>query len=148
RTRRMSTTDRCHPAGGRPLACHLVARRGRSRTTIGSDHCRPIRRRTVTQPSRQCHSKLRASVSSVTWPTVIGQLIDNTDLPAQYTDWAMDQIMSDAATPAQLAGFAVALRAKGETAAEISGMADAMLRHAHTVEMPTRAVDIVGTGGD
>jgi len=87
-------------------------------------------------------------VSSVTWPTVIGQLIDNTDLPAQYTDWAMDQIMSDAATPAQLAGFAVALRAKGETAAEISGMADAMLRHAHTVEMPTRAVDIVGTGGD
>ena len=87
-------------------------------------------------------------MSSVTWPIVIGELIDNTDLPAHYTAWAMDQIMSDAATPAQMAGFAVALRAKGETAAEISGMADAMLRHAHTIEMRTRAVDIVGTGGD
>lgn len=87
-------------------------------------------------------------MSSVTWPTVIGELINNTDLPEDYTAWAMDQVMSDAATPAQLAGFAVALRAKGETAAEIAGMADAMLRHAHTVEVDAKAVDIVGTGGD
>lgn len=85
---------------------------------------------------------------SLTWPTVIGELINNTDLAAEHTAWAMDQIMSDAATPAQMAGFVVALRAKGETPAEISGMADAMLRHAHTVEVDNRAVDIVGTGGD
>lgn len=87
-------------------------------------------------------------MSSVTWPTVIGELINKTDLPEEYTAWAMDQVMSDAATSAQLAGFAVALRAKGETAAEIAGMADAMLRHAHTVEVDSKAVDIVGTGGD
>lgn len=87
-------------------------------------------------------------MSSVTWPTVIGELINRTDLPEEYTAWAMDQVMSDAATPAQLAGFAVALRAKGETASEIAGMADAMLRHAHTVDVDSKAVDIVGTGGD
>jgi anthranilate phosphoribosyltransferase len=56
--------------------------------------------------------------------------------------------MSGTATPAQIAGFAVALRAKGETPAEISGMADAMLAHSRRVHVGRRAVDIVGTGGD
>jgi len=62
----------------------------------------------------------------------------------------MDQVMSGAATPAQVAGFAVALRAKGETPDEIAGMARAMLAHARRVELDDglRAVDIVGTGGD
>ena len=40
----------------------------------------------------------------------------------------MDQVLAGEATPAQLAGFLVALRAKGETAAEITGLAEAMLR--------------------
>ncbi|PXY21703.1 anthranilate phosphoribosyltransferase [Prauserella sp. PE36] len=83
-----------------------------------------------------------------TWPSVLGRLIDGTDLSEADTEWAMDQIMSGAATPAQIGGFAVALRAKGETAAEISGMARAMLSYAHRVELADRAVDIVGTGGD
>src|SRR5664279_6030590 len=60
----------------------------------------------------------------------------------------MDKIMTGEATPAQLAGFAVALRAKGETAAEVSGLVDSMLAHAVRVSVPGRAVDIVGTGGD
>nr|WP_132427402.1 anthranilate phosphoribosyltransferase [Pseudonocardia endophytica] len=70
------------------------------------------------------------------------------DIALEDAAWAMDQAFSGEASPAQLAGFLVALRAKGETAAEISGMADAMLAHALRVEVPGRAVDVVGTGGD
>lgn len=83
-----------------------------------------------------------------TWPGLLDQLISGSDLSERDTAWAMDQIMSGAATPAQIGGFAVALRAKGETAAEISGMAEAMLAHARRVRVDTHAVDIVGTGGD
>ena len=52
------------------------------------------------------------------------------------------------ATPAQIAGFAVALRSKGETQAEMQGLVDAMYRHAAPMEVEGRVVDIVGTGGD
>nr|WP_255426459.1 anthranilate phosphoribosyltransferase [Pseudonocardia sp. C8] len=70
------------------------------------------------------------------------------DVTAEESTWAMDQVFAGEATPAQLAGFLVALRSKGETPAEISGMADAMLAHALRVTVPGRAVDVVGTGGD
>jgi anthranilate phosphoribosyltransferase len=83
-----------------------------------------------------------------TWPVLLHQLIAGTNLSKQDTEWAMDQVMKGEATPVQIAGFAVALRAKGETPAEISGMADAMLAHALLVDVAGRAVDIVGTGGD
>lgn len=85
---------------------------------------------------------------SHSWPELLTQLIARTDLSERDTAWAMDQVMTGSATPAQIAGFAVALRAKGETPAEISGMAEAMLAHAKLVEVDVRAVDIVGTGGD
>ncbi|OLT46983.1 anthranilate phosphoribosyltransferase [Saccharomonospora sp. CUA-673] len=83
-----------------------------------------------------------------TWPTVLSRLIERADLSESETAWAMDQIMSDAASPSQIGGFAVGLRAKGETPAEIAGMAYAMLTHARTLDIDFRAVDIVGTGGD
>lgn len=82
------------------------------------------------------------------WPVLIDQLIAGTDLTAEDTGWAMGQVMSGEATSAQIAGFAVALRAKGETPSEIIGLADTMLAHAHRVEVSGRAVDVVGTGGD
>ncbi|MBN6041784.1 anthranilate phosphoribosyltransferase [Amycolatopsis sp. 195334CR] len=82
------------------------------------------------------------------WPVLLNQLIDGADLSARDTAWAMDQVMSGSATDAQVAGFAVALRAKGETSAEISGFAEAMLAHARRVHVDVAAVDIVGTGGD
>lgn len=56
--------------------------------------------------------------------------------------------MAGDATPAQIAGFVVALRAKGETPAEIEGLVTAMLAAAVTFEMPEPALDVVGTGGD
>ncbi|WP_028661696.1 anthranilate phosphoribosyltransferase [Saccharomonospora saliphila] len=83
-----------------------------------------------------------------TWPAVLTRLVDRADLSEEATAWAMDQVMSGTATPAQIGGFAVALRAKGESAAEIAGMARAMLAHARTVRLDVRTVDIVGTGGD
>ncbi len=87
-------------------------------------------------------------VAPVTWPGVIARLIRAEDLGAADTEWVMDRVLSAEATPAQLAGFLVALRAKGETPAEVAGLAAAMLRHARRVEVPGPAVDVVGTGGD
>lgn len=82
------------------------------------------------------------------WPILLSQLIAGADLDADDTAWAMDQVMVGAATPAQVAAFLVALRAKGETPAEIAGLAGGMLSHARRVCVPQRAIDIVGTGGD
>jgi anthranilate phosphoribosyltransferase len=60
----------------------------------------------------------------------------------------MDQIMRGEATDAQIAGFVVALRAKGETVEEITGLVRAMYEHANVIEVSGKTVDIVGTGGD
>ncbi|CAA9385878.1 MAG: Anthranilate phosphoribosyltransferase, partial [uncultured Pseudonocardia sp.] len=83
-----------------------------------------------------------------TWPALLGRLLRREDLDAGDTAWVMDRVLSAEATPAQLAGFLVALRGKGETAGEITGLAAAMLRHARRVDVPGRAMDVVGTGGD
>jgi anthranilate phosphoribosyltransferase len=83
-----------------------------------------------------------------TWASLFNQLIARVDLSGDDTLWAMDQIMSGSATNVQIAGFAMGMRAKGETPAEISGMAAAMLTHAKRVNVAGHAVDVVGTGGD
>ncbi|ANW22042.1 anthranilate phosphoribosyltransferase [Streptomyces clavuligerus] len=88
------------------------------------------------------------SVADLSWPRVLNALLDNDDLSADATAWAMDRILSGEATNAQIAGFAVALRAKGETVDEISGLVRTMYEHAHLIEVPGPSVDIVGTGGD
>ena len=82
------------------------------------------------------------------WPGLLTRLLDGEHLEGEDTAWVMDRIMSGDATSAQVAGFAVALRAKGETPAEVAGLVDSMLAHAMRVTVPVRAVDIVGTGGD
>lgn len=86
------------------------------------------------------------------WPTLISSLLDRQDISASFARAAMTNILSGAATPAQLIGFVVALRAKGETPEEISGLLDAVLDAATFVpldeDLRNRAVDIVGTGGD
>ena len=82
------------------------------------------------------------------WPTLLGQLIKGQSLAAEATAWAMGEIMEGAATPAQIAGFGVALRMKGETAEEVDGLASAMLRLAAPINIPGRLTDLVGTGGD
>jgi anthranilate phosphoribosyltransferase len=88
--------------------------------------------------------------SAPTWPALLNRLVARHDLSTADTAWAMDEMMSGAATPSQIGAFAVALRAKGETAAEVAGMAESMLAHARRVDLDLdlRAVDVVGTGGD
>lgn len=83
-----------------------------------------------------------------TWPALLTRLLAGDDLAQEDTAWVMDRVMNGEATSAQLAGFAVALRAKGETADEMAGLVTGMLAHAVRVDVPGRTVDIVGTGGD
>ena len=82
------------------------------------------------------------------WPALIRALIGGRALTAEQTAWAMNEIMEGAATPAQIAGFGVALRAKGETAEEMAGLAASMLAHATPITIPGPVTDLVGTGGD
>ncbi|MFI6337399.1 anthranilate phosphoribosyltransferase [Streptomyces sp. NPDC050535] len=82
------------------------------------------------------------------WPRLLNGLLDGRDLSADDTAWAMNLMMRGEATDAQIAGFAVALRAKGETVEEITGLVRMMYEHANVIEVPGRTVDIVGTGGD
>jgi anthranilate phosphoribosyltransferase len=82
------------------------------------------------------------------WPALIRALIGGRALTAEQTAWAMNEIMEGAASPAQIAGFGVALRAKGETAAEMAGLAASMLAHATPITIPGPVTDLVGTGGD
>jgi anthranilate phosphoribosyltransferase len=86
--------------------------------------------------------------SRTTWPALIGALAKGQALTADETAWAMNEIMEGAATPAQIAGFGIALRMKGETVAELTGLAQAMMEHASPISIPGRLVDLVGTGGD
>jgi len=83
-----------------------------------------------------------------TWPALLAALIKGEHLTAAEAAWAMSEIMDGAATPAQIAGFGVALRIKGETAGEVTGLAGAMLDHATPISIAGRSVDLVGTGGD
>lgn len=89
-----------------------------------------------------------AGASGRSWPALLRALIAGQDLGAEDTRWAMGQVMAGEATPVQLAGFLVALRAKGETVGELTGLVEEMLTHARRIEVPGRCVDIVGTGGD
>jgi anthranilate phosphoribosyltransferase len=79
----------------------------------------------------------------------ISRLCDGQDLTQAEAHDAMGEIMRGEATQAQIAGFLVALRAKGETADEIAGCAEAMRELVlHVRPRRTDLVDIVGTGGD
>ncbi|MGO4120884.1 anthranilate phosphoribosyltransferase [Arthrobacter sp. YAF16] len=93
-------------------------------------------------------SQASAQAVGKTWPRLIGALILGTNLSAGDTEWAMNSIMSGEATPAQVAGFLVALRAKGETVEELTGLVEAMIDSAKPIEIAGQKLDIVGTGGD
>jgi anthranilate phosphoribosyltransferase len=79
----------------------------------------------------------------------IGDLLAGRSLERARARAVMDEIMAGESTPAQIAGFLVALRAKGETADEIAGCAEAMRAHVLAVRPERRdLVDTAGTGGD
>lgn len=88
----------------------------------------------------------------MTWPQVLRALVAGSDLTAEQARWAMSTILAGNASDAQIAAFAMGLRAKGESPAEVRALVEVMLEHARIV--PTDAIadgivlDVVGTGGD
>ncbi|ORB22622.1 anthranilate phosphoribosyltransferase [Mycolicibacterium moriokaense] len=86
-----------------------------------------------------------------TWPQLLGRLTTGQALAPGQAGWAMDQIMTGTATPAQIAAFGVSMKMKRPTPAEVAELADTMLKHARLVPtetIGTETVDVVGTGGD
>ena len=81
------------------------------------------------------------------WSTVLRSLTQRIDLDRATATAAMGEILDGNATQAQIAGFIVALRMKGETPEELTGMVGAMLDRATPVVLtdPAGVVDIVGT---
>jgi anthranilate phosphoribosyltransferase len=86
--------------------------------------------------------------SPLNWPSILGKLLLKNDLERVEATWAMREIMTGDATEAQVGAFMMALRSKGETVAELSGLVDVMLQNAVILSTGPDAVDIVGTGGD
>ncbi|GAA1524019.1 anthranilate phosphoribosyltransferase [Nocardioides humi] len=84
----------------------------------------------------------------MTWPDVLGALVAGEDLTPAQSTWAMGEILGGEATPAQIAGFVVALRAKGESIDELTGLVEAMYAVMTPISVPGRLLDVVGTGGD
>jgi len=84
------------------------------------------------------------------WPDVVARLVHGDDLAPEQVERAMSAILEGQASDAQIAGFAVALRAKGETAAELAAIVRTMMRYATRVDVPVDGplVDTCGTGGD
>ncbi len=75
-------------------------------------------------------------------------VVSGRNLDADMARAVMDSVMEGEATPAQIGAFIVALRMKGETVDEITGMVESMRAHATVVPLSVDAVDSCGTGGD
>ncbi|MDP9226580.1 MAG: anthranilate phosphoribosyltransferase [Actinomycetota bacterium] len=88
------------------------------------------------------------STQGFSWATVIGKLIAGHSLSENEAGSAMAEIMRGEATPAQIAGFAVALRVKGESIEEIVGLVRTMRSFGERVEVDVDVLDTCGTGGD
>src|SRR3989442_5494486 len=78
----------------------------------------------------------------------LGKLVLGQDLSRAEANAAMTSLVEGEATPSQIAGFAIALRMKGETPEEIAGLAEVMREAATRVDAGANVVDVVGTGGD
>jgi anthranilate phosphoribosyltransferase len=82
------------------------------------------------------------------WPAVLSRITSGADLTRDEARQAMDVIMLGEATAAQTAAFIVALRMKGETVDEMTGLVEGMRAAAVTVDAGRPVVDTAGTGGD
>lgn len=88
------------------------------------------------------------NVIDPTWDQILSTLSASTELSQSDVQWAMTQILEGAAEKETIKSFLLALKSKGETAAEVNSLVDAMYAKATLIDIPDRAVDIVGTGGD
>ncbi|MFO0294356.1 MAG: anthranilate phosphoribosyltransferase [Rhodospirillales bacterium] len=79
---------------------------------------------------------------------LIARVADGHALGVDEARAGFEALMSGNATPAQMGGFLMALRVRGETIDEITGAAGVMRAKAAKISAPDDAIDIVGTGGD
>jgi anthranilate phosphoribosyltransferase len=86
--------------------------------------------------------------SDFAWVSVLAPLTAGRDIDEYQAHAAMTEVMSGRAEPAHIAAFIVALRAKGETVDEMTGLVRAMYDNAITVDVGIPVVDTAGTGGD
>ncbi|MGH2698663.1 MAG: anthranilate phosphoribosyltransferase [Actinomycetota bacterium] len=86
--------------------------------------------------------------SQFSWGHLISRLMKGESLTEQESSAAMIEIMEGAATPAQIAGFVVALRTKGESIDEVAGLVRTMRSYGRAVEVSGEVLDTCGTGGD
>ncbi|SIO88492.1 anthranilate phosphoribosyltransferase [Nocardiopsis sp. JB363] len=90
-----------------------------------------------------------SATTTRSWRELLAALLRGQDLSEAETQWAMSQVMDNAADPAELAGFLVALRAKGESPPEMAGLLNALMARVVPLQVDgATVVDIVGTGGD
>ncbi|MDA2988929.1 MAG: anthranilate phosphoribosyltransferase [Actinomycetota bacterium] len=88
-------------------------------------------------------------MSERTWPSVLGSAMSGAE--PEDVAWAVDRILEDQATPAQVAAFITALRVRGETPAQVGALVESLMKHGVLVDRAARppvVVDVVGTGGD
>jgi anthranilate phosphoribosyltransferase len=87
-------------------------------------------------------------VTDFSWPSVLGPLAAGRDIAEEEAHRAMAEIMAGRAEHSQIAAFIIALRAKGESVDEMTGLVRAMYDAAVTVDVGVPVVDTAGTGGD
>ena len=88
------------------------------------------------------------SDAAALWPDVLGRLVRREDLPPDLAAAALGAVLRGEATDAQIAGFAIGLRAKGETPTELAALVRTMLEHSDHVDLGGPLLDTCGTGGD
>ncbi|WP_413203486.1 anthranilate phosphoribosyltransferase [Rhodospirillum sp. A1_3_36] len=91
---------------------------------------------------------MTASPDAIDMKMLIGMAATGRPLSEADATRAFEAIMSGDATPAQIGGFLMALRVRGETVEEITAAARIMRAKAARIRAPEGAIDIVGTGGD
>src|SRR2546421_9490415 len=102
-----------------------------------------------TSPDAQAAASMPGLEPSPTfWPNLLSRLAAHESLSSAETADAMGAIMRGQATAAQMGGFLMALRTKGETADELEGLAATMIDLAQPVDPPGPVIDTCGTGGD
>jgi len=81
------------------------------------------------------------------WSTILSELCSGQNLTAEKTEALLSEILSGEADASQIAAFLIAIKIKGETTEEITGLVNAMLKVSQPLSVPVNAIDIVGTGG-
>ena len=82
----------------------------------------------------------------VSWDEIVEKLTAKQDLSDLQITWAMAQILDGLATNDQIKNFLILLKAKGEKPSEVRALVDVMYQRGIAIDIPDRAVDIVGTG--